>query len=173
MAMVAFSCRQCGQTAERKAGEVNRSVRSGRPLFCGKKCFGLSRRQNKAALQRKAEKAVYDAQYRRVNGERLRAAKAAYHKRTYNPATARIKRKERASYHAEYCRAPSYRRWKATYDARRRAKKYGAFADAYTLLLAVERECLNRMSRYEIDLVNGKLNKALKRRREDGQTVSS
>jgi len=148
-------------------GAVSRARKGGKRLFCDRKCFGLSRRQNKTDEQKKAEKAEYDRQYRENNREMLKAKKAAYFQKTYDPIKAAIHRKTRSTAHAEYCRRPEYKLWKKEYDRKYRAKKYyGEYADAYLSLVDLEREVLSRQSRYEIDLQNGKLNKSQIRKRE-------
>jgi hypothetical protein len=172
MNTVIINCTFCGKQSARRAADVNRAAMIGAPLFCNSTCFGLSRRQYKSAEQRKAEKALYDRRYRSENIERITANKAAYFRRTYDPSAAAIERKKRAPQHAEYCRRPEYRAWKAEYDAKRRAEVYGEYAESYRLILTLERECLSRMSRYEIGLANGTLNKATQRRREYERSFS-
>ena len=111
-------------------------------------------------------KAEYDRQYRARNTARRKEQKAAYFKRTYNPAQAAVERKARAHLHAEYCRRPEYKAWKRGYDVRYNAKKdFGDFAEAALLLRGIEQEIDARMTRYEIYQTNGTLNKAQMRRR--------
>ena len=93
----------------------------------------------------KAQKAAYDKKYRKRNMERIRANHAAYFRRTYDPVKAAIERKKRMPAHVLYCRQPWYRAYKRRYDAQRRAKKFGGFADAYKVLLALQREVRKQM----------------------------
>ena len=166
MYLLPFTCPQCGKPACKPAGAVNRAHAIGAPIYCGKVCAGLARRKPpKTKAQKVAEKASYDAAYRIKNREMLRAKKAAHFRRTYDPEVARVERKKRAAFHAEYCRRPSYRLWKAEYDRRYRATKYGEFADAYLLTIELNREIKSRSSNYEIRRQNQTGNKAQERDR--------
>jgi hypothetical protein len=161
-----FNCAYCGEETDRPTGHVNRSRAQGLNLYCGKKCSGLARRKPpKTVAQKRAEKAAYDREYRRKNRTLLKAKKAAYHCATYDPAAARIERKKRAAFHAEYCRRPSYKLWKQEYDRRHRAQQYGPFADAYQLTIELNREIKARSSNYEIRQANQTGNKTQKRDR--------
>ena len=167
MAKTAVTCAHCSAVSIKENAAVNRALKGGKKLFCGRKCFALSRRQNKSDEQRKAEKAEYDRRYREKNREVLRAKKAAYFRKTYDPTEAAIYRKARMHKHVEYCRRPEYREKKKAYDRRRRAKlQFGDYDEAFLMLQDLEREVLSRQSRYEIDLQNGKLNKSQIRKRE-------
>lgn len=88
----------------------------------------------------KAEKAEYDRLYRAKNKERLRAQRAAYFQRTYDPEKAAIERKKKMPRHLEYCRQPKYKTYKAKYDGSRRAAMYGEYAEAYELLKILQKE---------------------------------
>lgn len=164
--MIRFSCSHCGKTAEKSTGEINRAKKAGRRLFCSKICFGLDRRKWKTKAQKVAEKKAYDANRRLELADEIRARKAEYHRRTYDPKKAAVERKRRMPGHVEYCRRPEYRVWKSAYDERYRARRlYGEFDEVAMLLTDLQSEILSRQTRYEIDLENGKLNKKLKRRR--------
>ncbi len=165
---VAFTCAHCGKSGEREHSAINRAQRKGMKLFCDKRCAGLKRRKNKTPTQRRAEKSAYDKRYRAANLALIKAKKAAHFKKTYNPDKARIERKNRAPYHAEYCRRPEYKAWKRWYDAERRAGVYGEFASAYKNLLEVEREIRKRITWHDKAIEKGTLNKAQSRRRSDG-----
>lgn len=129
-----IKCAHCGKTAEKAPNEVNRARREGLRIFCNRRCAGLARRKHKTEAQKVEEKRLYDVEYRRKNRAMLKVKKHAYHKQSYDPEKARIERKKRAAFHAEYCRRPSYRLWKREYDRRYRAREYGPFADAYAHL---------------------------------------
>jgi len=93
----------------------------------------------------KLRKARYDKQYRKKNRKRIRANQAAYFQRTYNPVKAAKERKKRMPYHLKYCRQPRYRAYKREYDKKRRARKFGAFADTYKVLLQLVKEVKKQM----------------------------
>ena len=82
----------------------------------------------------KKAKAEYDRKYRARNRKRLKAEKAAYFQRTYDPAKAAVERKKRMSKHVEYCRQPEYKAWKKKYDKKRRLARFGDFKEAYAVL---------------------------------------
>jgi hypothetical protein len=164
---IRYKCAHCGKPAAQPVGAVNRARKIGAKLFCGRKCSGLSHRKNKSKARKRQEKKLYDAAYRRKNRELLKAKKAEYFKRTYNPEAARIERKKRAKAHAEYCRRPEYRKWKREYDRRYRAAEYGPFAEAYMLVIDLNREVKTRMSNYEIRKANKTGNKRQERARDE------
>lgn len=93
----------------------------------------------------KEEKAAYDRKYRAKNRERIRALKAAYFQRTYDPVKAAKERKKRMPQHIEYCRQPKYKAYKRKYDAERRSARFGAFAEAHKALLALVKEIRRQM----------------------------
>lgn len=160
-------CCQCGSEFERATGAFNRAAKIGAPLFCTRGCAGLSRRTHKTGDQKRAEKSAYDKRRRSELADIIRAKKAEYHRRTYDPVVAAVKRKARMPAHAEYCRRPEYREWKRGYDRQRRATlEYGEFADCFLLMLDIRTEALVQMSDYEIRLSNGTLGKNQKRRRD-------
>ena len=162
------TCPQCSKQFEAVTGRWNRSQKIGAPIYCGRECSGLARRlaNPPIATERKAAKAEYDRQYRAKNAASRKAKKAAYFKRTYNPAQAAVERKARSHLHVAYCQRPEYKAWKRDYDKRHLAKKdFGEFAEAALLLRGIEQEIDARMTRYEIYQTNGTLNKAQTRRR--------
>ena len=93
----------------------------------------------------KEAKAAYDREYRRKNRARLKAEKAAYFQRTYDPVKAAKERKKKMPKHVEYCRQPEYKAWKKKYDKHRRSKKYGEFAEAHQLLVELTKEINRQM----------------------------
>lgn len=167
MSDIIITCAHCGERKAKASGAVNRAKREGRPMFCNRKCFGLSRRQEpRSDVEKKRLKAEYDRDYRARNAALLKIKKAKYFHETYNPEIARIDRKRRSKQHAEYCRRPEYKEWKRGYDRKYRAKKlYGPFAQAALLLADLDREILSRSSRYEVSYGNGTLNKSQNRKR--------
>lgn len=167
MAQSLIFCPQCGFGVFVENRAINRARKAGMTVYCGRACSGLGRRKGKTVAQKKAEKSTYDAQRRIDLATRLKAEKAAYHRRTYDPVKAAIERKARMPRHVEYCRQPAYREYKRQYDRSYRAKKdFGPFWEAAMLVEDLNKAVLSRASRYEIDLQNGKLNKATKRKRD-------
>ena len=173
--MVRLSCAQCQRAFERKASHVNRSRSVGAPLYCSQECTGLARRLKNppSDAERKAAKKAYDAVYRVRDPAALKAKKAEYYQRTRDPEKEAAIRKARMHLHVEYCQRPEYKAWKSEYDAQRRYSIYGPFADAYRLLLDVDREVMSRASDYDIRLLNGTINKRLQRKREYERLVGS
>jgi len=161
-----ITCAHCGRKSDKATGAVNRAKAAGLRMFCNRRCAGLAHRKHKTKLQMREEKAAYDTEYRRLNGKMLKAKKAAWHLATYDPDAARIERKKRMKFHVEYCRRPSYRRWKQEYDRRYRAMEFGQFADAYKLTLELNREIKSRSTNYEIRQENQTFGKTQKRRRQ-------
>lgn len=163
-----IACAHCGKETDKPAGAVNRAKAAGLRQFCNRRCAGLARRKpRKPKAQRVEEKRLYDMEYRRKNLTWIKAKRAAHFRKTYDPAKAKIERKKRAAFHAEYCRRPSYRLWKAEYDRRRRASFYGPFADAFQLTIDLNREIKRRSNNYEIRQANATGNKAQKRDRTE------
>lgn len=155
----AVVCAHCRKRVQKEMGAINRA--GGGPMYCGRKCFGLSRRQYKTKAQLVEEKRLYDIQYRARNPGARKAQKAAYHKRTYDPVKAAEYRKTRMPAHVEYCRRPEYKRWKSGYDRKYRAKKdYGPFAEIAMLTVDLNREIKGRMTNHEIRWENKTSNKA-------------
>jgi hypothetical protein len=161
-------CAMCGAVLHKKTREINRAKKNGLNLYCNRTCSGLARRLKnpKSEQERKEEKRLYDARYRKDKSGEIKAKKQEYFKRTYDPVKAAEERKKRMPKHVEYCRRPDYRMWKREYDKRYRANKFfGDYAEAALLLQDIEREISQQASRYEIYRVNGTLNKAQTRKR--------
>lgn len=161
-------CPQCREPFEASTGKARRADKKGAPLYCGRACAGLARRNPNppTEAERKAAKAAYDAKYRALNHEARKAQKAAYYREHRDPEKERAARKARMPKHVEYCRRPEYRAWKSEYDSRYRAQKiFGPFAEAFLLLQDIEREIDSQATRYEVYRANGTLNKALTRKR--------
>jgi len=161
-----MNCGYCGAVVRQSSTAINRAIKFNKPLFCNKACVGLNRRTNKAVSQKKADKKVYDAAYRKKHLARLKAQKAARFKVTYDPVAAAVERKARMPHHIEYCRQPQYRAYKAKYDLKRRAASWGEFSEAWLTLNELEKEIGTRISRYEIYQQNGTLSKSTQRKRE-------
>lgn len=131
--IIKIKCAQCGKVTKKHLGHVNRARKLGLKLFCGQKCFGLSRRHNKTIQELKEEKRLYDIEYRRKNEKRLKKKRGAWFKKDYaeHPEKYRKQRKKRQKKHNEYCRQPEYRKYKKDYDRKRVAKlQYDKFWEA-------------------------------------------
>lgn len=162
-----FKCDNCGCSTDKPTGAVNRARRAGLNLYCGKLCAGLARRTGLSKAEKVANKAAYDAERRAERADQIRAEKAEYHKRTYDPAKAAVVRKERMPYHVEYCRRPEYREKKAEYDRQHRADEYGVFADAFLMLQEVDKELRSQASGYERRVQRGYYTRSAQQRRRD------
>lgn len=170
--MARFTCHQCGNPAEQPASAVNRARRRGAHLFCDRACAGIARRLEISPAEKKARKQVYDANRRKELRDELLAAKREYHKRTYDPVVAAVKRKARMPYHVEYCRSEKYREWKREYDRRYRSlKEYGEFADCFMLVMDIRAECLSQFSDYDIRYSKGGIGKAQNRKRDHEKLI--
>lgn len=172
--LVKFKCARCKKTAERERCHLNRQRKIGAPIYCGKRCFGLTRRLGKTKAQKKEEKRIYDMKFRAKNLERLKKEKAAYYQRTHDPVKEAKIRKKRMHLHVKYCQQPEYRAWKKKYDRAYLCKqRFGPFWEAASILIDLDKEVESRISRYEIYQQNGTLNKWLQRRRNYDQIVGT
>jgi len=168
---VKMTCPNCKNPFEAKAAHVNRAAKVGAPLYCGRVCAGLARRNKNPPTdeQRREAKAAYDAKRREgAQREKILAQKRDHYYANHERISAKLAeyRAAHMDRHVEYCRQPEYRAWKSVYDRRRRAEmNFGDFSEAALLLADVEREITERSSKYEIYLTNGTLNKAQQRRR--------
>lgn len=152
-------CEQCGKECEKSPGHVTRSRKLGMKLFCGQKCFGLSRRTNKSKQERKEYKMFYDCFFRVFNMSRIKRRKSKYFQKDYeaNPEKYRKERERRRKAHLEYCRSPAYKKWKKRYDEKHRAKKkYGDYAEAFILVNKIAALVDNRAAMYEKGIINKK-----------------
>jgi hypothetical protein len=162
-------CPQCSTWFSAETGRINKAKKIDAPIYCGKKCAGISRRlkTQPTEVERKASKKLYDARRRVEKADEIRSKKKEYFKRTYKPEKAAVKRKENMHKHVEYCRRPEYRAYKRDYDRKYLAcKKFGEFSEVALLLQEIDREIEKRATRHEIYRINGTLNKAQMRRRE-------
>lgn len=98
-----------------------------------------------AAVTAKQRKAAYDREYRKKNRQRIAANHAAYFQRTYDPVKAAKERKKKMPEHVRYCQQAWYREYKREYDKKRRAGRFGGFADAYKVLLTLKKEIRRQM----------------------------
>lgn len=167
MAMGTIICAHCKCESEKENGAIARALQSNKPLFCNRVCFGLSRRKNRTDAEKVALKAEYDRKYRAKNLASIKAKKAAYFKRTYDPVKAAAHRQTRMAYHVEYCRQPEYRKKKKAYDRKYCAtRNYGQFAEAFLALTDLESEVFSRLPRAQVKYQNGATNKTQNRRRD-------
>lgn len=124
----------------------------------------------------KAEKATYDREYRERNRPLLKAKKAAYFQRTYDPTKAAIERSVKMPKHIEYCRRPEYRKKKSEYDRRKILEGYGEYAECYLLLRQLKVEIRKiQPDRFELYRESGRKQWSIatmierKRRREESK----
>ena len=162
-----IDCACCGLPFDCANGRINRAIKLGHPLYCGKVCAGKKRRVDISDAEKKEAKRLYDVEYRRKNAELLKQKKAEYFKATYDPQKAAIHRKQHMQRHVEYCRKPEYKEYKRRYDAEHRAKKeYGEFWQCFLIVASIDKEVSERASPLEINSQNGTLNKRQTRKRE-------
>lgn len=164
-ATIAAVCAYCGSEVKQSQGSIRRAIREGRPLYCNRVCFGLARRV--PLNQKKESKRIYDALRRVDKAAEIRAKKKAYYQRTRDPTEEHKRRRANMGRHVEYCRQPEYRAYKSDYDRQHRAKQYGEFAEAYLLLLDLEREIRSRATRYERLKARGYYTRAAQQRRRE------
>lgn len=140
--------------------------------YCSRVCAGIAKRLPPEVVKanwKKWYKEVYMAPGSETEARR-KAAKSAYFQRTYDPKKAAEDRKHRAKSHVEYCKQyysqPENKAKKFQYDSDRRARlKYGEFAEAYQLLLKIDRKVETLVDRVELRRRNGTLNKVQRRKR--------
>lgn len=131
-------------------------------MFCRQTCFGLSRRKNLTAEQKKKIKAEYDDRYKKRDYVRKRRAEYFIKDNKANPEKYKAQRKRRYKKHLEYLRNPEYRAWKQKYDLKYHAqKKYGEFYECGIILHELEKLIDRRITRQE----NDNHNKSQKRKR--------
>lgn len=165
-----IACAQCGVEFDRKAGHINRSLKIGAPLYCGMACAGLARRSEpKADEQKRAAKAEYDRNRRAKHGIALNEKKRAayYANREKALAYMAVYRKKRMPKHVEYCRQSKYKAYKHEYDIKRSSAEYAEFAEAWRLLLELEKEIRSQASAYERRVANGYYTRNAQRRRRE------
>lgn len=156
MAEALIRCPHCKKQKPREVGAINRARNDGYAIYCSRRCSGLARRTKKPPKRiRKALKAAYDARRRVELRDEIRAEKAEYHQRTYDPVKARRVRRKRREWHTEYCRRyyadPKRRAAKVRYDERRRAELlFGRtyWADCHRLLVRLQNEIRRREPRW-------------------------
>jgi len=178
MAKVRIICANCYHPAMKEIGGVNRSKAKGASIYCSRECSSIAHRVDRPECQRKAMKAEYDRARRAEIGDLLREKKrqARLAALAENPNAVRAKEKanrdQRKQAHVEYCRRAEYKKWKAQYDQKHRARKwFGDFGEAAIVLNKLEGEINSRISWTERRRQNGTLNKHQQRRREyDRQT---
>lgn len=146
-------------------GAINRAIREGKPLYCDHVCAGLARRVSTS--QKKRQKALYDARRRTEIAAEVSVQKQEYYQRTRNPEKERERRRANRDRHAEHCRQPEYKAYKQDYDLHRRAEEYGPYADAYLLLIDLEREIRSRATGYERRKARGYYTRAAQQRRRE------
>lgn len=150
--MISFVCAACGHVGEKSASAIRRAKKVGQTkLYCNRKCAGVGRRTDTRTLEEKrAAKSAYDRAYRERPGrrEQERTYNAAWYQANKDREREREIRQANMPRHVEYCRRPEYRVKKVSYDLQRRASVYGEFAEAYLILLELQREIRQRAPSY-------------------------
>lgn len=146
-------------------GGVTRARKHLAPIYCGRLCACFGRRKHKSVVQKRQEKAAYDATYRVDNLAVLKAKKVAYYAANHDREKERIVRQRRMPAHVEYCRRPEYRKTKAGYDRQRRDMEYGEYAECKRLLIDLQDLIMATMPRYEIYQANGYFKRQSERQR--------
>lgn len=158
-------CPQCKKEVDKDTGDVNRSRSIGAPVYCGRICSGLARRNNKTIEQKKEEKRLYDIGYR--NGPRRQEIldlRKAYYKTEAGRASSKRNRDNRKQAHLEYIRTDKYRKWKHEYDQVHVAKKeYGELWESHLVLKQIIKEIEPEIK--EVKIQKGTYNKSQKRKR--------
>lgn len=158
-------CQSCGDVVLQSQGSIRRAIRENKPLYCDRVCAGAARR---VPPERKKEtKRIYDARRQVELAIEISAANAARYQRTRDPKKERERRRTNMPRHVEYCRQPEYRKYKADYDREYRSREYGEYAEAYLLLLDLEREIRSRASWYERHKAQGYYTRSAQRRRRE------
>ncbi len=164
-----FNCAQCGKETDRAPGHVNRARRLGNNLYCGRACSAIGRQTDtRTDAEKRAAKSAYDAEYRAKNITEIKAKKATYYAENHDREKEREYRKRTMARHVEYCRRPEYREYKREYDKEYRAKQdYGEFWECFLLAMSIRDEAVRQAGGdYELRLMKGTMNKAIKRRRD-------
>lgn len=167
-------CPQCGGDFVTQNSRANRAERNGAPLYCGKVCSGLGRRNPNPPTdtERKAAKAEYDREYRTRNADKRKRNHADWYRRNHDREKERAYRQANVERHNEYCRRPEYVKSKADYDKRKRYAAYGEYADAVMVLDELMKEIRARADKYERAKARGYYTRAAQqRRRELWQTL--
>lgn len=154
---IKIECCHCGKTCKKRLALYNRAKKDRAKLFCGQRCFGLSRRTGRSKEQEKFIKYFYDAFIRLVDYEKVKKQRQEYFKKDYaaNPEKYRAIRKKRMKEHVEYCRRPEYRVKKKVYDRQRVAKKnYGEYWEAAISLRELADIVDNRQAKQEQKTIN-------------------
>lgn len=171
---VAIVCPGCGSTAQKASSAVNRARKSGLQIYCSRACFVEGRRLHRTEDEKKRLKAEYDEQYRADRLEELKQQKREYFRRTYDPEKARKERATKMQRHVEYCRRyyadPARKKEKYEYDMQRRGEAYADFAEAWRLLMELQKEIRRQVpSLYERRKLTGYYDKINERKRHDRQ----
>jgi hypothetical protein len=162
---VTVLCGYCNFIVPQSQSSIRRALREGKPLYCNRVCSGMARR---VTLDQKREtKRVYDARRRTEKAAEISAKKQAYYRRTRDPVKEHERRRNNMGKHVEYCRRPKYRASKAAYDREHRAREYGEYAEAYLLLLDLEREIRSRATSYERLRARGYYTRSAQQRRRE------
>lgn len=161
-----IKCAHCKKKVEKSVGHVNRANKVGLKLFCGRACFGLSRRVERTDAEWKEIKRLYDIDRRNdpVISMYRQLQALDYNESAVGRAMQKRNREKFKEKHLDYCRTPKYRAWKKAYDLEYVAKtKYGEFWESSIALNQIE--TILAPERKKIKTENGLLSKSQKRKR--------
>jgi hypothetical protein len=155
-------CEFCGKEIDKKTGHVNRAVKLGLKMYCGRMCFGLNKRTTKE--EKKKLKVEYDKKRRFELKDILKDKQKAYNESPAGRAMQKRHREKCKDYQKAYIKSEKYRKWKQVYDKDFHAKnKYGEFWEAAIILNDIENLLLPQ--RREVKVQKGTYNKSNQRKR--------
>lgn len=169
--MVERQCKRCGNAFNTTASAANRADRAGAPLYCSRMCAGLARRVFRLPEEKRARKSEYDKARRAAIGDKLRTQKRetrfANHAEHLRIEAERRRLPHVKQAHRDYIKRPEYKAKKRVYDESKRKEEYGEFADAWQLLLQLEKEIRSQATSYERRVANGYYTRSAQRRRRE------
>lgn len=103
-----FICCHCGIESDKPTGHVNRAKKTGANIYCSKECSNEGRKSKKTDSQKRKDKSIYDAQYRKDNIEKIKKRNKEYYSKNKDSLYKKQREKqdndEYRAKHAEYCR---------------------------------------------------------------------
>lgn len=177
--MINITCENCKKTfsltkRENRKREWNLSKGVTKHVFCSLMCSGKFRAIGKDEIKKRhaeylKNKMANDPIFRE---KRLNRKRQYYQERKIEIEKKMKMKRTTPEYKAErakYLASEKYKKYKQKYDRIHRCKKkYGEFWESASILIDMENEIKNKMSKYEIRLINGTINKALNRSRNEG-----
>lgn len=150
-----IKCHQCGIEVEKFTGHVNRALKMGNNVYCGRKCEGIGRQKGYTNEDRKKIKHDYDQKRKGLDWMPLYNAFCFHLDYAANPEKYREIRRKKYPKHLLYLKSSKYRNYKKQYDHVYHAKnKYGAFWEAAILVENIEQLIDKDQSRQDRDCHN-------------------